>query len=733
MSENNQERFSQFMKRFGDRHIALVFLLLGAIPAVLFSMEKGYIYFYQNFAPESIMWACGLGMLHPGEVLDPLSKFTYGHLRTFDCSTFDKLQSPGPTAFFAKSQPYFTWPTAVLWRLFGLNYYAILPLVAVLYGLYASGVYALSRLFLDRKFAVPAAIMLCLAPLTVGMSIYLRGFSKALFFIWAIVFLIMAIREQKFRRSLILAMASSAVIGIGYGFRADLVVLFPIGTLILAIGVRPKSKSSGKSIWAAGIIAPIVFLATGFVTSAPVWTQIDIANNGGSAIIQGASEYFRTRNGLTRAGYTVGWTYSDELTLSGIAAKERPKIPNWDAQEPEPLKGASQAQQLSTKNLLSWADVFAADFFAQSLKSAGWVLGFPALYVRENLGLTFAKSNAKGRFLSAKQTLPLYSFIGQFWFPLIGALGALALLWRRFVRSGREALCLTLLFGFLLTYPALQFSARHVFHLEFVWVLSTFSLLALLFDARQSAERRKQFGLYVAVFALAISAAYGGAVWWQKKAVEQEIFALLAFPREHVETKILTLSNASVFHKVAVPEHYLSLIGSKADAMTPQIRYKGIQWDVRAAADRLVVQLDGAQCDVSNRAIQLRYNPGPEIWQPFDAKHSFANALEGSKSSAFIPAFYRPTQYFSGILIPAKFADCNIKVERIIGESRLPMVMAANVELAEQGGKLAGSDVKWPGWFGAEIDASSVTIKMAKPKKAQKADEEELKKLIARQ
>lgn len=675
------------------------------------------------------MWACGLGMLHPGEILDMLSKFSYGQLRTFDCSTFDNLRSPGPAGFFSKIQPYFTWSSAILWRVFGLNYHAILPLVAILSGLYASGIYALSRLFLDRKFAIPAAIILCFAPLSVGMSFYLRDFSKAPFFIWAIVFLIMAIREQKFGRSLILVIASSAVIGIGYGFRADLLVLFPIGALILAIGVRPHSQNSGKPIWAARIVAPVVFLALGLVTSAPVWMQSNIVNNSGSAIIQGASEHFRTSSGLSGPGYTVGWAYSDELTLSGIAAKERPKIPNWDMQEPEPLKGASQAQRLSTKNLLSWADIFVADFFAQSLKSAGWVLGLPAFYERTNVGSRFAK----GRFLSAKLTLPLYGFIGKFWFPIIGALGALALLWRRFVHSGREALCLTLLFGFLLIYPALQFSPRHVFHLEFIWVLSSFSLLALLFDAGQSSEKRKKFGLYVAGLAVLIGAAFGGAVWWQKKTIEQEIFALLSFPREQVNTTGSVLSNGSVLYKVAVPEPYLSLISSKADSMTPQIRSMGIQWDVRAAADRLMVHLEGPKCDVSNRIVQLRYKLGPEIWQPFDAEHSFANASGSRKSVALVPAFYRPTQYFSGVLVPAKLADCKVKIERIIGESRLPMVMTANVELFSPGGKLVGGDIKLPGWFGAKKDASFVTRKLAKPKTDQKAAENELKELMALQ
>jgi len=58
--------------------------------------------------------------------------------------------------------------------------------------------------------------------------------------------------------------------------------------------------------------------------------------------------------------------------------------------------------------------------------------------------------------------------------------------------------------------------------------------------------------------------------------------------------------------------------------------------------------------------------------------------------------------------------------------------MTANVQLSDQGGSIDGPDLKWPGWFGTEIDASSVTIKTAKPKEAQKSVELELQKLMAR-
>ena len=462
----------------------------------------------------------------------------------------------------------------------------------------------------------------------------------------------------------------------------------------------------------AGILAPVIFLVSGAIAAAPVWTQSSISSSGGSAIIQGASEYFRITTGMTRAAYTIGWTYSDELTLSGIAAKERPKRPDWDKNEPKPLQGVSQAQALSMKNLLGWADIFAADFFAQSLKSAGWVLGFPALYPRADLISQFVKTQSRARYLATRTALAPYYILGQSWFPLIGALGAGALLWRRFVHSGREALCLTLLFGFLITYPALQFSPRHVFHLEFVWIISILSLVSLYFDPPVNRQRLKLFVTYALGLVILIAAAYGSSILWQRKALAFEVAKLLELPRQNIETGETVLPNGDRLLKVDVPDAYRELIMSPADSMTPQIRYKGIQWDVRAAADRLLVKLEGRSCTGNDRSVRLKYNHGKEVWQTLDATLYFFPEAGKSRAAAFFPAFYRPTQYFDGILIPAKLANCTVSLERIVGESRLPLVMTANVE----GKKLVGPLQKWPGWFGSRKDPLTVTEKYIEKK-----------------
>ena len=126
----------------------------------------------------------------------------------------------------------------------------------------------------------------------------------------------------------------------------------------------------------------------------------------------------------------MGWTYSDELTLSEIAATERPKVPEWDIREGKPFYGVTQVVAHSTPYLLSWAPLFAADFATQGLKSAGWVLGFPSFFVR---------AGVPGAFYTAAPLVPMYDLLAKPWMPLVTLAGFVALLWRVYARALTEA------------------------------------------------------------------------------------------------------------------------------------------------------------------------------------------------------------------------------------------------------------------------------------------------------
>src|SRR5262249_31361373 len=138
------------------------------------------------------------------------------------------------------------------------------------------------------------------------------------------------------------------------------------------------------------------------------------AGNVGTFIMQGATEPFRAFLALRAAPYALGWSYSDELTLSSVAVAKRPLHPDWDAQEPAPGYGASQAITLSSADLVKWGPNFVADFAAQALKGAAWIVGYPAL-VAASRGNADPGGPSRLDLPLVRWQEPFYALFGQSW------------------------------------------------------------------------------------------------------------------------------------------------------------------------------------------------------------------------------------------------------------------------------------------------------------------------------
>ena len=450
-----------------DGLLLTLLALLGGALAWLVIMGVGSAFFYQMFIPEALMWACGHGSRHPLTLSPAMADFLLERrTAAFDCASIASAAPTGPPGFFFRSQLYLSWTVAWLWRLLGPTQVAIAPLAAALGAGYATGAYALARLFFGRVFSTLGALALTLSPVAIGMVFMLRDFSKAPFFLWGIALLVLAARASAPRRALTLALAAGTIVGTGTGFRADLAILLPLGIGFLAVAGRLRVTLRAIAITAYGL---------SFLTLAAPNLSVGNPGNSGFLVAQGATEPFRAFLGLHPAIYALGLTYSDELTLTAIAAAERPRRLDWDANEPEPIYGFSQALAYSSANLGEWAPSFAADFAAQALKGAGWLLGYPAL-VAVSRGSASPGSALRLDLPIVRWQEPVYALFGQPWMPLLGFIGMLALLLRVTARNGREALAAATLFLALAGYPAVQFALRHVFHLEFI--LGTIAALA---------------------------------------------------------------------------------------------------------------------------------------------------------------------------------------------------------------------------------------------------------------
>lgn len=636
---------------------------MGGWAAFAVAKTSGAVFFYQMFTPEALVAACGLGFRRP-DVLSPemVQFLLHRSLPAFDCAGIaaDRL---GPPGFFHGMQLYMGMSAAALWSLLGVTQSAMVPLAAAFGAAYGAGGFVLARLFLPWPLAALAGAVIALSPVALTQVFLLRDYSKGPFFLWALALLVLTLRARPGPRALACGAGAGLVAGIGFGFRSDLVLLVPLGVLVMMIGAQ------------GGILArlrPVVgFVAAFLVSASPILVQGQ-GSTGGFLAVQGVTEPFRAFAMLRPAPYALGHAYLDELTLSGVAAAERPSRPGWDANEGQAGYQPSQAITLSTRHLLGWAPLFAADFMAQALKSSGWILGFPAIAAAGRVPADPGGAVRLGVPAVQWQDPLFYGLLAQPWMPALGAAGLFAWLLLVASRSGREAAALAVLLVTLLAYPGIQFSIRHAFYLEFIWVIGVLSLPLALWRWRMLAPVFLPFGAITAMVLGAVALLYLGLAQVQQRLLTAAFDELLAHPRQPVAAIRQDNPDGTTLWRVPVPPEGQALIDAPLDAMTVRLPEVSIQHDVRAHANRMLLTLEGADCPQVAASVGLIYAHRPEVWQKLDSQITLAPG-----ATAVFPAFYRGTQHFEGLRLPASHARCAVTLFALPLTGPLPPVLTA--------------------------------------------------------
>jgi hypothetical protein len=665
MITGKQPRLIQQWPLMANRLDILLFLAIAAFGSVIgitFIVATDQSFFYQAFAPEIVMWACHHGFVYPIDKPQELRDFLSGQLSHFSCQTLSSVSQTQEAGLFARTQFYLTLSVALIWRVLGVGYANLWPVYGVLHGAYAAGCFALLRTFFTRWIATAAALALSVSPIVIGMLFMLRDYSKAPFIIWALFLLFLAIRTANLRTAIVASGISGCILGIGAGFRLDVLVLLPAGLVFLGAGVKTASH-----VWHARALAVTAFGIGCIAFAAPI---VGAAPGGASGMLamQGATDPFVHFLGIRSAPYSLGWRYSDELTMSTIAADISRTDPNWEAGEGEPRRSISQSISRSTDYFSRWAPFFAADFATHAIKSAVLLSGFEALISPKHLALDPAGSRPIWLTPSISGSLRLI-------FQAVGLAGLLALLLRIFARSSRQAACMAGLFVFLLTYPAIQFSVRHFFHLEILSWLGILSLLVVPYEWKTITVVKRRFLMWVIGCTLTGTAAYCALLAVQNRVLAQQISHLLALDRELVTTS-LEREGDNVTWGLPIPSHYADLVTGPIDSLNSQLPEIGIEWDVRAAVDRLVITIGGPLCSAGEVPITFTYQKRREVFQPLD--HTFTVMADPTlKTMLVAPAFYRPTQYLSEISVPSSRRGCLLQIERIQGDSLLPSSFTA--------------------------------------------------------
>jgi hypothetical protein len=285
--------------------------------------------FYQSYFEPAVMTACGkgFGVTQSRPMAPALRAFLLEQADRFSCSDLPADLVVGTTGLYQGPWRYLMTSVAVAWMVVGISWSGLAPLFGVLFGLTTAVVFALCRLVVGRAAAIVCAALMCVSPVQLANLPNLRDYAKAPFTL-ALIAILLALVVRPLQRRYVLALAAcyGIVLGIGYGFRTDLLVDIPPFLIAVALFL-PGGVVVNLPLKAAAVT---LCVAT-FIIAA--WPIIHAVTSGGGCqwhfFLLGLSDPFNAALGVRGGAYSWGHFYRDEYlwaTVANFAGRARPDL-----------------------------------------------------------------------------------------------------------------------------------------------------------------------------------------------------------------------------------------------------------------------------------------------------------------------------------------------------------------------------------------------------------------------
>lgn len=394
-------------------------------------------FFYQNeFAP-AVMFACGNEFANPASINNSLKAFLDNKTNTFDCRNFPQTH-PTPLNYFQSLERYMILIAGILWKILGVNWDYLIPLFLILYSISLLATYSIFRLGMNQFLSFFFSLFVATSFLQMYFVTHLRDYSVAPFLlvvVWILGKLVIAPPNRK--NLLLFSILSGICLGLGLGFRIDLLVMLPFFLITMLFFVK-VDKNTFQNKLAAIVLLLIAFFSAGF----PVLYALHQHGGGDLAhiIILGLADSFTPNLGLGQPEtYSVIPAYRDLIPFTAVNSFSQ-RIYGIEGLIPTATKNYSY---YSTLFLLHYLTTFPADFLVRIYAS---ILQVPVIFIH-------------GLWQHIFNYALLRNIIAILPFAVTAIIACFQL---------RKALFLIFALLYLGTYPVLQFDPRHYFYLEFV-------------------------------------------------------------------------------------------------------------------------------------------------------------------------------------------------------------------------------------------------------------------------
>lgn len=468
-------------------------------------------FFYQLYYEPAVMVACGKGFVVAQPQIPEMTRFLNEQTQTFDCKDIPANAKLGTEGLYQGSSRYIMTAVGWTWRLVGVSWRQLGPFAGLLFGLTIAAAYGIFRLGMGPVMAVLCAWALSVSTLHLANLPSIRDYAKAPFtlLIMFLIGLLVTIRPS-WPRVLGISLLAGVTLGIGYGFRTDLLITIP--AFILAATLFLDARWRERLTF--GAAASAVLLATFYLSALPVITSVK--NTWGcqwhTAII-GLGVDATKDLGIEPAAYDWLDGYTDEFvyaTSTSYAARLQPQKhieycgPDYD--------GVTRAF------LLDVVMHTPADFIVRAYASALQMVQLPLRWRKAPM------PHVAVDYYKIRNTLTSHAQDAGVFLVL----AAIILITASSIRLGLFVLGFVIYFG---GYPAVQFGNRHFFHLEFItWWAFGFLVHHIVAAVVLRLRRRPTPSLPLSALrrsVLVVSASFATlfvalwiARWYQESAVE---------------------------------------------------------------------------------------------------------------------------------------------------------------------------------------------------------------------
>jgi hypothetical protein len=409
--------------------------------------------FYQLYFEPAVMVACGKGFVVTDPQLPAMGRFLREVTTTFDCNDIPSGAITVSAGGFQATARYLMLAVAWTWRSVGVSFRKLGPLAGLLFGLTVAASYGIFRLGMGRVLAVLCACGMSLSPLHLLNLPGLRDYSKAPFLLLLVFLLgLFVTRRPSWRSVLLTSVASGVVLGIGYGFRYDLLIVIPgflLAMICLDAGWRDRLKY--------GSAGTAVFLATFYACA---WPVIEAVRHSWDCrwhtMVIGLGDPQTKDLQLREPAYDWFAGFSDEFvyaTTTSYAARVEPGLGHIEYCGPA-------YDDVTRSFMLDVAHHTPADFLVRAYASSLQMVQLPFRWRAAPMpGVATQYYGVRNAITSQAKEAGIFLVVA-----------AVVLITASSIRLGLFVIAFLLYFG---GYPAAQFHDRHFFHLEFIawWAL----------------------------------------------------------------------------------------------------------------------------------------------------------------------------------------------------------------------------------------------------------------------